>query len=274
MVEQISKEQEVPQEIKEQTPAQAEPVQAAVTEDDIIKRASQVKLEQKPKETNPFGLTNDDWQKVQSDPVLQKYYRSMASDYERKTQQIAEIRRDYEKKLSQTDDKWTPEKVQSLLQRQDFVQAAQAVAGNQQETGSMLSESERMKIQQAEQSAKAAQAQLYQLQQQQIHSTLRNKYSNYDPEIVNNDLNQVMSGKVSNDTFIESIWRARDYESAVKRAYQLGLQDKNEQNKERAAGMTFATGNNMAQPTGVERQKGEPIAQFLARSYSEHAKKK
>ena len=138
----------------------------------------------------------------------------------------------------------------------------------------MLSESERAKIEQAQQLAKEAQAQLFQIQQQQVHSSLKTKYANYDPETVNTDINQLLSGKVGNDVFIESAWKARDYENAVKRAYQLGLMDKNTQNQERVKGMTFVTGANMVQPTGVERQKGEPISQFLARSYSEHVKKK
>lgn len=259
----------------QETPAQGETPQASATnKDDLIRRASQVKVEPKKTE-NEFGLSNEDWQKVQSDPTLQKYYKSMATDYDRKTQQLAELRRGYESKLAETkDNTWTPEKVQGLLQDQNFVKAAQAVASNQNDSGSMLSDAEKQRIQQAEQAAKAAQSQLMQLQQQQIHSKLKSKYANYDPTLVDTTLNQLLSGKVSNEELIESVWKARDYESMAERTYQLGVQDKVDLNKTRVIGMSQDSGYNMTQPERIEKNKGESTQDFLVRSYQEHAKKK
>ena len=251
-------------------------------EPDLITRVSQVKApEQAKKELDDKFNINDLDAQIEKlpDPTLKEQVlglkKSLLKGENQKYQEIANLRKQYEQRLSEVST-WTPDRLKQEMNKPDFVQAAQEYLNTTQpqQEYSGLSEPERMRIKQAEEMAKSAQAQLYQLQQNQIHTGLRSKYANYDPTTISQDLNELMTGKISNDVFIESVWKARDYEAAVRRAYELGLQDRNSQNQERASGMTYETGRNMPQPTGVERQKGESNQQFMLRSYAEHAKKK
>ncbi len=76
------------------------------SEPDLITRVSQFKKEEpKPEATNEatsetkdtFGLTQEDFEKVNTDPVLSKFYKSMQADYTRKTQAAANDKKEAER---------------------------------------------------------------------------------------------------------------------------------------------------------------------------------
>jgi hypothetical protein len=235
----------MPEEVKvEETPKVEVPVEKLVEapKEDLVARASKVKLEA-PKETNPFGLTKDDYDKVQTDPTLSKFYKSMLSDYTRKTQNLSEKEKEVEKiKLESSN--WTPEKIQQLLNDNKFVQAAQQVASlsNPPNSGltdqeySALTDKEKTQFQSMQKQLSDIQMQNWQMFQRQQDEVLKTKYANYAPDIVDTTIHKLVKGEVKADR--EVVWKALDYDEAVKRAYELGKQDRAAETKEKTQSMS------------------------------------
>ena len=249
-----------------------------VVPEDLVARVSQVKPVEKAKQEidEKFNINDLDSQiEKLPDPVLKEQVlglkKSLLKGENQKYQEIATLRKQYEQELAKVNS-WTPEKVNGLLQNQDFVKAAQSIVGTPTESTSMLSEQERTLIEQNNQKVNMLMQQNERLMQAQQDNQLKQRYANYDTNAVDQTFNDMINGRVQATR--EHLWKVIDYENAVKRAYDLGLQDKQTQNQERASGMTFATNNNVQQPSVVERQKGESAQQFLARSYHQHAKQK
>jgi len=247
--------------------------------EDLVARVSKVKPPEVAKQEidEKFNINDLDAQiEKLPDPVLKEQVlglkKSLLKGENQKYQEIANLRKQYEQELAKTNT-WTPEKVNGLLQNQDFVKAAQSIVGNpSQESTSMLSEQERSQIELNNQRVNMLMQQNERLLQVQQDSQLKQRYANYDAHVVDQTFNDMLQGKVQATR--EHLWKVIDYENAVQRAYDLGLQDRNIQNQERAKGMTTMTGMNMPQPTGVERQKGESNQQFMLRSYQKHAQQK
>jgi hypothetical protein len=254
-VKQETKEAEVKQEVQE-------------VKEDLVSRASKVKLEEK-KETNPFGLTKDDYDKVQTDPTLSKFYKSMLSDYTRKTQNLSEKEREVERiKLESSN--WTPEKIQQLLNDQKFVQAAQQVAslsnppnsGLSDQEYSALTDKEKAQFHSMQKQLSEIQMQNWQMHQRQQDEVLKTKYANYAPDIVDVTIHKLVKGEVKADR--EVVWKALDYDEAVKRAYELGKQDRALDTKVKTQSMSVegftATPQNEMQP-----EKGETNSAYWKR---------
>ena len=200
--------------------------------ENLITRASKVKIEPKIQvATNEFGLTKEDYDKVQNDPTLSKFYKSMQSDYIKKTQGVSDIKKQLDEQIKASAN-WTPERVQGLLNDPNFVQAASQVAAtrNPPNSGltdqefSTLTDKEKTQITNMQQQLSQMQLQNWQMQQKQQDEQLKTKYANYAPDIVDTTVQNLVSGKVQANR--EYVWKAIDYNDAVNRAYQLGLQDR------------------------------------------------
>ena len=247
--------------------------------EDLVSRASKVKLEEKKVEpSNPFGLTKEDYDKVQADPTLSKFYKSMQSDYGRKTQEISELRKNYETKISDAT-KWTPEKIQQVLNDQNFVQAASQVLQSQapkdfngtQNDWSALSDSEKQRVLNLEKGYQQMSMQLAHEQMRKQDDTLKTKYSNYDPQAVDVITNELLQGK--RNATREDLWKAVDYENAVKRAYELGRQDKQPEVLERQNASSM-DGMQVNSPTRTEPpKKEESNSQALRRIFLDNLTK-
>ena len=266
---------ELEQEVKQEAVpvVQPEPVQ-----EDLVSRVSKVKPpEEAKKEIDEKFNINDLDAAIEKlpDPLIKEQVlglkKSLLKGENQKYQEIANLRKQYESELSKSNS-WTPEKVQGLLNNPEFVNAAQSIVTPQQDNGSMLTAQEKQQLEENNRKVNTLLQQNLQLQRVQQDSQLKNRYANYKPEVVDNVFNELVMGKVQATR--EDLWKVIDYENAVMRAYELGKQDKNQQNQERVQGMTLATGMNMPQPQSIEKQKGETIQNFLLRSYAEHAKKK
>jgi hypothetical protein len=258
----------------------AEPVVEQKQEQvDLVARVSQVKTpDVAKKEIDEKFNINDLDAHIEKlpDPALKEQVlglkKSLLKGENQKYQEIANLRKQYESELAKMST-WTPERLQQEMNKPDFVRAAQSIISpTQQDSSSMLSEQEKRQLEENNRQVQALMNQNQQLLKIQQDSQLKSRYANYDPTIIDNVLNDLQAGKIMPTR--EDFWKVIDYENAVKRAYQLGLMDKNTQNQERVQGMTFETGRNMQQPTSLERQKGETTQQFILRSYQEHAKKK
>ena len=224
--------------------AVGEPAVEPKPTEDLVSRVSKFKAEpQKEKEPNPFNLSKEDYDKVQSDPTLSKFYKSMQADYVKKTQELAEGRKQVEAIQKQTSN-WTPERLQAELNKPDFIQAAQKVASinNPPNSGltdqeySALTDKEKAQLSDANKRIANLESQNWQMLQRQQDEQLKNRYANYAPDIVDTTINKLVRGEVKADR--EVVWKALDYDEAVKRAYELGKQDKASENKEKITSMS------------------------------------
>jgi hypothetical protein len=247
----------------------AEPVVQAEPVEDLVTRASKVTIPAQPEkgESAPQDAIKLDQAAIDriSDPALKQAvietHKSMQADYTRKTQAAAQVRKEAEALKAQAeagkydiptllnDPKWVqvaseyqktikpqptgnsngdlteeefsylpPEQQKSYLKMKNLEQGMQSLAN--------LAQSERMKNE---------------------DMTLKNRYANYEPQTVDKIYQDMMTGKLQATR--EHLWKVADYESAVNRAYQLGLQDKKVETANKVAGSTQSSGVNVT-PTG------------------------
>ena len=196
------------------------------------------------------------------DPEARKYaeaaYKSFEKGYQKKFQDLATERKAFEEQA-----KWTPERVQSLLNNQEFVTAAQSVAqSNTNQSGgtmtdeewSALTEGEKKQISEMQTKVNQILQQNHQMVLNQQHEQNKGKYATYDAKLVDNFRNDLMTGKYQATS--EDLWKAIDYENAVNRAYQLGLEDR-KSNVAEKMGNTSVDGGVNANAAGDIPQKEE-----------------
>ncbi len=239
-------------------------VQPENREEDLVTKVSKVEI--KPQEKPDVTFNVNDINNIE-DPKAKEYaekaYKSFQGDYTRKSQALAEERKVWEAKKAE-DEKWTQDKVQSLLKDQSFVQAAQSVATQQNtEEYSSLTDGEKKRIENAENIAKQMLQQNAQLLKHQQDESNKTKYANYDPKAVDILTADLISGKVQATR--ESIWKYHDYDSAVQRAYELGKTDKKTDNQEKYNSMS-PEGNNVVGDDSIPKiEKGESDRAYLMR---------
>ena len=222
---------ETPQVTPETTPVET-PVETP--QDDLVTRVSKLKEEVKPVDSDFEGFDYKEIEKI-TDPVAKEQalnaYKSFQKGFNKKFQELAEIKKSLEGQTQQNAN-WTPERVQQLMSDQNFVSAAQSVMQTHQATGgqltndeySALTDTEKQQFHNMQSQLNMITQQNSKLIQQQQDDRLKGKYGNYSPSTVDDMTNQLISGKYQATR--EDIHKVIDYESAVKRAYELGKQDR------------------------------------------------
>jgi hypothetical protein len=233
---------------------QAQTIQPEAPKESLVTRASKVTIpsQAQPIEGQtiapleaPIKLDQATIDRI-ADPAMKQAvndaYKSMLADYTRKTQAVASER----KQLDTVKQQMEQEKynVPSLLNDPKWVQAAQEYQksitpqGNPQTTGALTQEEfsylapEQQKAYTETQEAKNVSMkvlnELNQFKQQAAwereDGQLQSKYANYDPTKVNQIYNDMMTDRIRATR--EHLWKVQDYDSAVQRAYQLGIQDR------------------------------------------------
>lgn len=259
---------------------QAEPVKP---QEDLVTRASKVSIvspEQKPDDSISFNVK--DFDKIQ-DPASRKLaedaYKSMQADYTRKTQALASERKSMEALKAQLEQSgvYSPAKIQEMLNNPSFVQAAeeyyrttrpaqasQPTNGDgtlSQEEFSYLSPEQQklyLKTQQLETALKSVNSRLQSSEVEKEDGSLKSRYANYDPRTVNQIYNDMMTGKVQATR--EHLWKVVDYEEAVKRAYQLGKEDRKLETADKVNASSSPQGVNVIPssdvPTRIPNESG------------------
>ena len=260
------------------TPA---PVQQAVPpvsqapvpiQEDLIKRASQVKLAEQPakppaESDNPFGLSRETWDEVQKNPTLKKYYDSMQDGFRKKTTEVSNEKYHLQKELEKLNN-WTPERIQQLLNDPKFVNAAQSIIG-QQPNGEYESD-EAKRIKQLENEINSIKGNSFQTLKLQQDEQMKGRYANYNPEAIDIITNDMLTGKVQATR--EHLWKVLDYDEAVKRAYELGKTDGQGNTKEKISAMSVGDGTSMAVPgEKLEPLQGESDRSYLSRLFQKNS---
>lgn len=255
---------------------------------DLITRVSQFKKEEPTTETttgtttetkDTFGLTQEDFEKVNTDPVLSKFYKSMQADYTRKTQAAANDKKEAEKikqeseKLKTEFSNWSPERIQQLLNDQNFVSAAQVVMKQQapsnfegtQDEWSTLSEVDKAKFQNLEREVSILKQQNYQAHKQQEDETLKNKYANYNPQAIDVLTADLLQGKVNATR--EYLYKAMYHDDNVKNAYELGLQDGKNGIKEKVSSSAMEGTVAVSSKEPLKKEEGESDRNYFKRIF-------
>ena len=238
--------------------------------DDLIKRVSQFEKEKKPDAQVEDLDTKFDYSELENIKTpeeakawAEQAYKSMQRGTGQKFQEIAELRKEMESTLEQTK-QWTPERVQSLLQDPNFVNAAQQIAGIQTDNvdESMLSEAESAELNKI----KLQQQQLLnvyqQTQREKEDFSLKDQYSNYNSTKVDEIFNGMMNGKIKATR--EHLWKVVDYEPAVTRAYELGLKDGQKTGNESLNSVSLE-GRKVMSTAPIQREEGEKSVDFFRR---------
>lgn len=278
-------------------PTETVPVSAPVSEvtpnsvetnndDDIVSRVLSHKEESKAEAPKIEGDTDffnyADIEKI-TDPVAKEYalkaYKSMERGVQKKFQEAAEMRKQLEQQLNEIG-RWTPEKVQSLLSNQEFINASQAVMQQANPTGGELSDDEWSALSASEKAEfKSMQAKILQMENQnkqmqmktelesQINS-LSQKYASFNKDKVLSLLSDVNAGKFN--ATLEHIHKVVDYEDAIRRAYRMGKEDRKLDVQEKVNVSTPIDSGTVAKTsTESVRREGESAKQFLMRRMSE-----
>lgn len=263
-------------------PEKQEAPKEVTPEVDLITRVSQIKPSQKKEEEGKFNINDLDAQiEKLPDPVLKEQVlglkKSLLRGENQKYQEIAGLRKEYEQKLAEATT-WTPERLQQELNKPDFVQAAQKVmqvqnpnSGLTDEQWSALSDSEKIEINQLKQKIASLEKNSWESVKSNQDAQLKQRYANYDPIAIDKLTEDLMRGKLQATR--EHLHKVLDYDDAVRRAYELGLSDKQVQNQEKLKAMSFDGGRSMNAPQGLVREKGETVEAFMRRSYQAHANK-
>jgi hypothetical protein len=233
----------------EATPEATPEVKQESQEQDIISRVSQYQQENSDKVTEEKpGDVDFDINGIENVKTIEEAkewaknsHKSWQTGFNGKFQEISEMRKSLEAEREQLkaqmenpNVQWTPEKVQSLLNDQSFLTAAREVENSSQsqvatDDYSVLSEQEKqelLKVRKLEEELSSLKQERQMAILSQQDSELKNKYPvAYDVEKVNSYINKFQSGELQATK--EHIFKAIDYDSAIKRAYNMGLQDKN-----------------------------------------------
>ncbi len=234
----------------------------------LIDKVAQFKKTQiatKPAE----GQTFFDYKEIDkiTDPVAKKFaedaYKSMQSGFTKKTQEIAEQKRSYEQKIVEMQN-WSPERIQrELLNNPQFLQAAQQIAGNQNQPNSGLTDEQfsaltpqekgqidalRSKINTLEQSN-------FQATVAQRDSQLQTKYPDYNPSQI--DLTIRNLAQMNPLDIREHVYKSLKHDEDVAAAYELGKSERESlnQTKINAIGPTGTTV--LSSTDKPVREKGE-----------------
>lgn len=217
---------------------------------DLVTRVSQFKKEETPQsaEVKEPEFNFQDIEKIQ-DPAAKEQalraYKSFQSGFNKKFQEIADIRKSLEAQKNQS---WTPERIQELLKDKNFVQASQELLKSQapstwegtQQEWSTLSDMEKAKFQKMEDEISQLKQQNYLSQVKEQDMGLQKKYANYNPQAIDILTADLLAGKVQATR--EHLHKVLDYDEAVKRAYDLGKNDGLSERQERVTSSSMQNG--------------------------------
>lgn len=263
------------QEQNQQETKQEQVKAAEVPQEDLITRASKVAIktdEQPPHQEEHFDIKDID--KIK-DPEAKAYaeqaYKSFEKGYQKKFQDLAAERKKAEE-LAGKYSKWTPEKVQELINDQDFIQAAQAVTqSSQNQSGGQMSDEEWSALTDTEKKEfRRMQSNINSLMQQNQMMALRQqdesnraRYANYEPGKIDELAHKIQTGQYQATR--EDAWKVIDYEPAIRRAYELGLQDKNSEIGKKINFNSAEGGNINAGEEPPKKNEGESGTAYFKR---------
>lgn len=270
----------VPQPSANPAPA-AEP--KAVSPTEIIQRIAKAEqVQPTPAPEEPQKVSLDDIKDPAARAVAEKKIRDLEAGFNRKFMSLAEEKKQVEALRQQlerdTNQVWTPQRLQEMLQRPDFAQAVQTAyqaqahatpPGNWEgspEQWSNLSDSDKQAFRQLEGKLNTVLSNQEQAQHAQEHERVKTRFPDYNPKVVEDFYRDANAGKVSSERIKEMIWKAMNFDKYVENSYRFGQEDRQGNLQEKINGSTSPS-NNVVRTTAdmPTRNDGESTSSFMSR---------
>lgn len=246
-------------------------------EPDILTKVSQFKLPdnqdkiENPPEQPEFANITDPVAKKAAAEAVERMRRGMQADYTKKLEDA--------QKLVNQSKSWTPQRIQQeLLTNPEFLSAAQMIQGQEKPKERELTQEEYSALTDKEKSELEAIPQLKNELQQiknnaaqeilrsnivQKDVTLRSKFSDYDSKAI--DEATVNLSKLNLADVREYVYKATNFESSVKKAYEMGKLEGQGKLQTKINTIT-PTGSNITNNEGVpKKSSGESDKAFFVR---------
>lgn len=247
--------------------------ESQVKQDDILSRVSSFMTENAPKEPveKDFHFDINDIDKIEdpnSREYVQKAHKSLEKAYQKKFQDLSEIRKTLESSLQNKRD-WTPDEIKKMMETdQNFLYSLQQLAGldkqaQDSEEYSALSEAERMKISNLEREIHALRNQAQIDIEKQQHEMLSQRYSDYDPQAIDSLKSDFIAGKVQATN--EHLYKVLNYEKNVKAAYEMGRREALTGNVEKLQSSSLDGQSALGAPSPFKKQENEDSKSFWNR---------
>lgn len=177
----------------------------------------------------------EDIKDVAARSFVEKRLKELESGFNKKYEQLANIRKDYESKINSMNS-WTPERLDQTLKdpafvslvqaRQQQTQASQPPAGfdGSADDWSALTPEEKQQFKQLNDKVSAQEQFMLKMLQEKEDDKLKNVYPDYDAKTVDQIQSDLLSGRLIATR--EHLWKVANFERAVERAYQLGISDR------------------------------------------------
>ena len=246
-----------------------------LTASEIMKRTSDMPKD--PSEETSYS--SQDIEKIQ-DPMAKKIaqdiYKNFERGYQKKFQDLAGERRRLDEEKQRTS-QWTPERLQQEMSRQDFVQAAQLLQQSQapsqwqgsQDEWTETPPEQKQEFLRLNQRVSVQEAQLNKMLQAQEDEKLKTVYPDYNPNLVNQLKDDLITGRYQATS--EDIWKVANFQTAVERAYQLGMQDGRSKLDEKRNAMGMGNGydvrNPNSLPENIDKKDLGSIARFRLQQF-------
>lgn len=224
-------------------------VETPVVEKDLITKVAEFKKSQSAVTPTDNSQTFFDYKEIEkiTDPTARKFaedaYKSMQSGFTKKTQEIADLKRQTEQTLVEMQN-WTPDKIQQYcLKNPSFLSAAQIIANQNAQTGaktdeqfSALTESEKARIDALNSKITTLEQSNYQASVMQRDSQLQTRYPDYNPAQIDNTIRDLAS--MNPLDIREHVYKSLKHDEDVAAAYKLGLQERNGLNQQKINAIT------------------------------------
>lgn len=254
------------------------PIVNPIPEPDLLTKVTQFRKQITPVASPTEGILLD--QKsidTITDPVLKEaalnLHKSLQADYTRKTQAIADSRKELEAKIADMQN-WSPERIQKeLLNNPQFLQAAQQIAGNQTNPAnsgltndefSALSQKEQAEITLLKSTVNELKAVNFNALLNQTDAQLLTRFSDYNPLRVDQAIADL--SRLSPHQIREHVYKSVNHDDHVQAAYEMGKQEGNKLNQEKASAIGITSGLNATTNDAlVPREKGESDVSWFSR---------
>lgn len=192
----------------------------------------------------------DEIKDPQAKQLVEELKKSLERGYNQKFMKLANEKKEVEnlrKQLeAQTNQPWTPERVQQLLRDPNFAQAASVVQqsappadwSGSQEEWSTLTPNEKRQFTELRNAVSQQQMQLNRMLISSEEQKIKDKYPDYDPNMVERWYKDAAEGRIPEGQIRELIHKALNFEKYVEGGYKFGLEDRNVMLREKAGAMS------------------------------------
>ncbi len=219
-------------------------VEAPIVEKDLITKVSEFKRSQAAPVKTDNQPTFFDYKEIEkiTDPTARKFaedaYKSMQSGFTKKTQEIADLKRETENKLVEMQN-WTPERIQQYcLNNPSFLSAAQIIANQNAQNGaktdeqfSALTESEKARIDALNSKINTLEQSNFQATVAQRDSQLQTRYPDYNPQQIDSAIRNL--AQLNPLDIREHVYKSLKHDEDVAAAYELGRQESKSLNQQK-----------------------------------------